>query len=127
MKKNDRISLGFAISDADLEIFADQNLISQVLINLLKNAFEALEDAEIGRIVISAAVNTDGRHEICVTDDGPGIPSDYIDKIFVPFFTTRETGSGIGLSVSRQIMRMHGGSLKVRSKRGKETTFCLCF
>lgn len=127
MKKNDRISLEFAISDTDPEIFADENLISQVLINLLKNAFEALEDAENGRIVISAAVNTDGRNEICVTDDGPGIPSDYIDKIFVPFFTTRESGSGIGLSVSRQIMRMHGGSLRVRSKPGKETTFCLSF
>lgn len=127
IKKNDRISVEFAIHDTGLEIFADENLISQVLINLLKNALEALEGAESGRIVISAAVNAEGRTEICVTDDGPGIPPENIDKIFVPFFTTRETGSGIGLSVSRQIMRMHGGSLKVRSKQGKETTFCLSF
>lgn len=127
MKKDDRISLEFSIIDESLEIFADENLISQVLINLLKNAFEALEDTERGRIIISAKDGRDGRPEICVTDDGPGIPSENIDKIFVPFFTTRETGSGIGLSVSRQIMRMHGGSLRVRSKPGKETTFCLSF
>lgn len=127
MMKNGNISLGFSIADPRLEIVADQNLISQVLINLVKNAIEANEGAGNGKIFISAAVNIDARPEICVTDNGPGIPPENIDKIFVPFFTTRENGSGIGLSVSRQIMRMHGGSLKVRSMPGKETAFCLCF
>ncbi len=127
MMKSDNISLEFLIADPCLEIIADQNLISQVLINLLKNAFEANDGAMNGKIVISASLNQDARPEICVTDNGPGIPPENIDKIFVPFFTTRENGSGIGLSVSRQIMRMHGGSLKVRSIPGKETTFCLCF
>ncbi len=127
MMKSDSISLEFSIADPCLEISADQNLISQVLINLLKNAFEANDGAVNGKIIISASLNQDARPEICVTDNGPGIPPENIDKIFVPFFTTRENGSGIGLSVSRQIMRMHGGSLKVRSVPGKETTFCLCF
>lgn len=127
MMKSDNISLEFSIADPCLEINADQNLISQVLINLLKNAFEANDGAVNGKIIISASLNQDARPEICVTDNGPGIPPENIDKIFVPFFTTRENGSGIGLSVSRQIMRMHGGSLKVRSVPGKETTFCLCF
>lgn len=127
MMKSDNISLEFSIADPFLEISADQNLISQVLINLLKNAFEANDGAVNGKIIISASLNRDARPEICVTDNGPGIPPENIDKIFVPFFTTRENGSGIGLSVSRQIMRMHGGSLKVRSIPEKETTFCLCF
>lgn len=127
MMKSDNISLEFSIADPFLEISADQNLISQVLINLLKNAFEANDGAVNGKIIISASLNRDARPEICITDNGPGIPPENIDKIFVPFFTTRENGSGIGLSVSRQIMRMHGGSLKVRSIPEKETTFCLCF
>jgi signal transduction histidine kinase len=60
-------------------------------------------------------------------DNGPGIPVENIDEIFVPFFTTRENGSGIGLSISKQIMRVHGGNLKVRSVPGRETVFCLSF
>jgi signal transduction histidine kinase len=127
MRKDDRTTLEFAISEPGLEIFADQNLISQVLINLVKNALEALEDSGNGKITISASKNQDNKPEICISDNGPGIPPENIDKIFVPFFTTRQTGSGIGLSVSRQIMRMHGGSLKVRSKPFKETHFCLIF
>jgi len=127
MMKNGNISLIFSPADPGFEIFADQNLISQVLINLVKNAIEANEGFENRKIIISASLTPDARPEICVTDNGPGIPLENIDKIFVPFFTTRDNGSGIGLSVSRQIMRMHGGSLKVRSKPGKETTFCLGF
>ncbi|MDP2115065.1 MAG: ATP-binding protein, partial [Bacteroidota bacterium] len=67
------------------------------------------------------------RPELCVIDNGPGIPDEILEQIFVPFFTTRENGSGIGLSLSRQIMRLHGGSLQVRSVPNKETVFCLEF
>jgi signal transduction histidine kinase len=68
-----------------------------------------------------------GRPEIQVSDNGPGIPPEILEQIFVPFFTTREKGSGIGLSLSRQIMRLHGGSLQVRSVPGKETVFTMGF
>jgi len=121
------IELSFALRDPELEIFADQNLISQVLINLIKNAREAIDRTPGGKIIISAVYGNDNRPEICVNDNGPGIPPENIDEIFVPFFTTRVNGSGIGLSVSRQIMTVHGGNLKVRSDPGKETIFCLGF
>ena len=77
--------------------------------------------------MIVADTDHDLHPEICVIDNGPGIPEENLDEIFVPFFTTRQNGSGIGLSISRQIMRVHGGNLKVRSVPGKETVFCLSF
>jgi nitrogen fixation/metabolism regulation signal transduction histidine kinase len=122
-----RSELSLSIKDPDLEVFADQNLISQVLINLIKNAHEAIENTPEGRVTISAGRNPDLHPEICVSDNGPGIPPENLDEIFVPFFTTRQNGSGIGLSLSRQIMRVHGGNLKVISAPGRGTTFCLTF
>jgi two-component system nitrogen regulation sensor histidine kinase NtrY len=113
--------------DREAQLFADQNLISQVLINLLKNAVEANEDNSEARIVLSVSIADGYASEICVTDNGIGIKGEVLDKIFIPFFTTRQDGSGIGLSLSKQIMRMHGGSLKVKSVPGVETTFCLSF
>jgi PAS domain S-box-containing protein len=127
LEKNSNITFSVSIMNPDLEFFADQNLISQVLINLLKNAVEANENNDKARIMISANEGEKGHHEICVVDNGPGIPAENMDEIFVPFFTTRENGSGIGLSISKQIMRVHGGNLKVRSVPGKETAFCLSF
>jgi two-component system, NtrC family, nitrogen regulation sensor histidine kinase NtrY len=127
LDKSDKINLTVSLTDQRLEIFADQNLVSQVLINLLKNALEANENNNEGKIRIAASVGADNRPEICVIDNGPGIPPENIDEVFVPFFTTRENGSGIGLSVSRQIMKAHGGNLKVRSAPGRETVFCLSF
>jgi len=111
----------------DNVLFADADQISLVLINLLKNAIEANRENETAMITISVNSNSDNSVEICVADNGPGIPSSQIDEIFVPFFTTRKEGSGIGLSISRQIMRLHGGNLKVRSVPGKETIFCMSF
>jgi nitrogen fixation/metabolism regulation signal transduction histidine kinase len=127
LEKSDRIDLSFSMTDPDLQIFADQNLISQVLINLLKNALEANENNPDGKIMIVAGMDNSLHPEICVIDNGPGIPEENLDEIFVPFFTTRPNGSGIGLSISRQIMRIHGGNLKVRSVPDKETIFCLSF
>jgi signal transduction histidine kinase len=72
-------------------------------------------------------MNENGRAQITVTDNGPGIPDDLMDKIFIPFFTTKDSGSGVGLSLSRQIMLLHGGSLKVVSVVGKSTTVSLVF
>jgi two-component system nitrogen regulation sensor histidine kinase NtrY len=126
-ENSNRITLSLTLNDPGLELFADQNLVSQVLINLLKNATEANENNPDGKIRIVAGHDKNNHPEICVIDNGPGIPEENLDKIFVPFFTTRKNGSGIGLSISRQIMRIHGGTLKVRSVPDKETIFCLSF
>jgi nitrogen fixation/metabolism regulation signal transduction histidine kinase len=117
----------FHAADPDIEIYADVNLISLVLINLIKNALEANEKNPECKINISSRFNAGNNPEICVSDNGPGISREHLEEIFIPFFTTREKGSGIGLSISRQIMGAHGGTLKVRSDPGKETVFCLSF
>ena len=127
LDKNNRPDVTFQFNSPELEIFADENLISQVLINLLKNAMEANENNSEGRIIVTSGLDHDHHPEICVIDNGPGISPENLEKIFVPFFTTRENGSGIGLSISRQIMLAHGGNLKVRSIPDKETVFCMTF
>ena len=119
--------LSISLANPELEIFADQNLISQVLINLLKNALEANENNADTKITIVVSDCLNNHPEICVIDNGSGITAENLDEIFVPFFTTRQNGSGIGLSISRQIMKVHGGNLKVKSLPGKETIFCLSF
>ncbi|MCW0484480.1 sensor histidine kinase [Gaoshiqia sediminis] len=113
--------------NSELKVLADEKLVSQVLINLVKNSEEALGEIDPAEIELTAFQNRKGQVEISVKDNGPGIPQDLIDEIFVPFFTTREHGSGIGLSLSRQIMRLHGGSLRVKSTPGKETVFTMLF
>jgi signal transduction histidine kinase len=124
---SEKIKLTIDLKDPELELFADENQISLVLINLLKNAIEANADNPESTITISAGKDPENKPEIRVSDNGHGIPLNLIDEIFVPFFTTRKEGSGIGLSISKQIMLLHGGNLKVRSLPGKETTFCLNF
>jgi two-component system, NtrC family, nitrogen regulation sensor histidine kinase NtrY len=121
------IELSLSVKDQNLCVFADQNQISQVLINLLKNALEANINNPSCKIIISAGRDKDNNPEICVIDNGPGISEENLDEIFVPFFTTRKNGSGIGLSISRQIMKAHAGTLKVRSVPNCETIFCLSF
>jgi two-component system nitrogen regulation sensor histidine kinase NtrY len=127
LENSDKVKLTVTAGTPDMELYADENQIAQVLINLMKNALQANEKNQEGEIQITAGFNSDHRPEICVTDNGPGIPDEILEQIFVPFFTTRENGSGIGLSLSRQIMRLHGGSLQVRSIPGKETVFCMIF
>jgi nitrogen fixation/metabolism regulation signal transduction histidine kinase len=127
LENSEHVKLNVSINPRDLELFADENLISQVLLNLLKNALESIAKSPDARIQLNARISEKQRPEILVIDNGPGIPEEIIEQIFVPFFTTRENGSGIGLSLSRQIMRLHGGSLQVRSMPGKETVFVLGF
>lgn len=127
LNNNDKVKLSVSLDEPSMELFADQNLISQVLLNLIKNAVEANENNAGAEIKIEAGFDKDGRPRICVTDNGEGISDKNLDEIFVPFFTTRPNGSGIGLSISRQIMRVHGGNLKVKSRPGEETVFCLSF
>ncbi|MGW8315783.1 MAG: sensor histidine kinase [Bacteroidales bacterium] len=111
----------------DLALLADEKQISQVMVNLVKNAFQATEEMEKARVSITSGLDRNGHPRITVSDNGPGIPDDIMDKIFIPFFTTKEKGSGIGLSLSRQIMQMHGGSLKITSVPGKQTSVVLSF
>ena len=113
------------ISPADLIVYADENLISQVVINLLKNAIQAIGTQAGGKIEISARCNDSEEVLIEIKNNGPAIPPEIADHIFIPFFTTKEGGSGIGLSISRQIMRLSGGSITLLP--GKETKFVLKF
>jgi nitrogen fixation/metabolism regulation signal transduction histidine kinase len=112
---------------SNLELSADEELIEQVIINLLKNSIQALEKTEKPVIKLKAFLNPRGRVHVQVLDNGQGILPDVIDKIFVPFFTTKPKGSGIGLSLSRQILRLHNGSLTAHSDPDVETVFSLKF
>lgn len=125
--KNQNIRVESKIYPADLKLLADPDLIDQVMINLLLNAIDALKNNEEGQIFMTASVNLNNRTVIEVADNGMGIGQDAMDKIFMPFFTSKKTGSGIGLSLSRQIMQMHKGSISVRSRAGSGATFTLVF
>ncbi|MEM7106925.1 MAG: ATP-binding protein [Bacteroidota bacterium] len=104
----------------------DPELIEQVLINLVKNAREAVNGKETGKVVIRSSTDA-GRMVISVVDNGSGIDGETLDNIFVPFFTTKKEGSGIGLSLSRQIMRAHKGDLVVQSQLGTGSEFSMVF
>lgn len=123
----EKVNLVCDSETGDQELLADEKQISQVMINLVKNAFQATEHTEGAEVKISSGFDKQGRHQITVSDNGPGIPNELMDKIFIPFFTTKENGSGIGLSLSRQIMQIHGGSLKIHSVPGKQTSIVLRF
>lgn len=119
------ISFHSEITPADLILYADENLISQVVINLLKNATQAIGEQTDGQVFLRAWCNEDEEIMIEVKNNGPTISPEIAEHIFIPFFTTKEGGSGIGLSISRQIMRLSGGSITLLP--GKETSFILRF
>jgi len=122
-----KIMTSIKILPKDLKILADPDLIDQVLINLLLNAIDAIKETENPKIAIMASINLNNRITIEIADNGKGIKPDILDKIFMPFFTSKETGSGIGLSLSRQIMQMHKGSIGVRSKQDEGAVFTMIF
>ena len=111
----------------DLMITADPDLIDQVIINLMLNSIDAVSEVEDPQISIFATLNSSNRVTIDFKDNGVGIKPDVMDKIFMPFFTSKKQGSGVGLSLSRQIMHLHKGSVSVRSKPGEGTVFTLVF
>jgi two-component system nitrogen regulation sensor histidine kinase NtrY len=121
------IQLKIRIEPEELILFGDQNLIEQVLINLIQNAIHAVENSPIKIISIDAFIDETGKIIIEVSDSGKGIEEEALSKIFIPFFTTKKSGSGIGLSLSKQIMRRHKGNIQVNSKLGQGTTFKLIF
>lgn len=121
------IHLKISVYPEDLTISADKNMIEQVIINLLKNAIQSFEDQEDKQIALKASLNEKSRPLVAIKDNGTGIDPEALEKIFIPFFTTKKSGSGIGLSLSRQIMRQHGGTLTVKSTVGKGTEFVIRF
>jgi two-component system nitrogen regulation sensor histidine kinase NtrY len=121
------IHLTISVYPEDLTLYADKNMIEQVIINLLKNAIQAFEEPDDRKIELRAFLNDKSRAVIAIKDNGTGIDPEAVEKIFIPFFTTKKTGSGIGLSLSRQIMRQHQGTLTVKSTVGKGTEFLMRF
>ncbi|MGI4742402.1 MAG: sensor histidine kinase [Janthinobacterium lividum] len=111
----------------DLCVLADPALIEQVLLNLLTNALEALHTQAAPQLRLAGYVQEPRRVVLEIADNGVGVPPALLEEIFVPFFTTKPTGSGIGLSLSRQIMQLHRGSLQVQSVEGAGSQFYLLF
>lgn len=108
----------------EVQIYADEKMLSQVFINLLKNAIQAFTEQPDKKIQVTI-YRQKRMLFIKITDNGPGIPSNLLEDIFIPFFTTKKNGTGIGLSLSQQIIRMHGGELSVASQPYHTTTFTI--
>ncbi len=121
------VSCNNRVFPPDMMVTADPDLIDQVIINMVLNAMDAVKGKEDGEISILATMNNSNRVVIDIKDNGAGIKPDIMDKIFMPFFTSKKHGSGIGLSLSRQIMHLHKGSITVKSIPGEGTTFTLTF
>lgn len=126
--KKEKIQFIYRIEPESLELLADEKLLSQVIINLIRNSIEALRDKNNNKIIeIHASRNNTNAIIIRIIDNGIGISSDNLDKIFIPFFTTRENGSGIGLSICKQIIRMHNANISVESEPNIKTVFTIEF
>ena len=122
-----KIDLQIVLKDPDLQLDVDINLFEQVLINLVVNGIEALKTRDDGQIIISGYIDTNYKTIIKVADNGPGMSSELMDKIFIPFFSTKKNGSGIGLSLCKQILMLHKANIHVHSKIGTGTAFILQF
>jgi nitrogen fixation/metabolism regulation signal transduction histidine kinase len=121
------IDFSWGSTPEDLEFFMDEKQMTQVLVNLIKNAIHSLENRDSGTITVTAGVDENNRKFLEVRDNGPGISPEVLEEIFVPFFTTKTKGTGIGLSLSRQIVQLHGGILHVHSIPDRETVFSMKF
>jgi signal transduction histidine kinase len=120
--------LTLTVTPESLEMPVDAELLDQALLNLVRNSLEALRDkGGSGRIAVSAYRDVDGRVVITVADDGPGVPQNLRQKVFVPFFTTKRQGSGVGLTLVRQIMALHGGMIGISETPGGGATIKLRF
>jgi len=118
------VKLHIHLENPELEILVDSDLFDQVLINIIKNGMEAVQKQKDGRIRLTV---TENGHQVFIriTDNGAGIPEDKIDKIFIPFFTTKKNGTGVGLALCRQILQMHNATIAVSSYQGEGTTFTI--
>lgn len=121
------IDMETILKDPELKLDVDTNLIEQVLINLVVNAIEAVKDSEQPRIVLSAGLSANNKVAMKVSDNGYGMNENVMNNIFVPFFSTKKNGSGIGLSLCKQIMMLHKGNITVQSVESKGSVFTLQF
>ncbi len=124
---NKNIDISFTFENPNLAFSIDTHLIEQVLINLILNAIDATEGRENADISVKAEMSSKGTPQILITDNGKGIPEEVQESIFIPFFTTKATGSGIGLSLCKQIMTLHRGRITVTSKEEVGTEIRLMF
>lgn len=122
-----QIQLHIELPDQQVSLQADPNLLDQVLINLLVNAIEAVKDTPEPEVTLSAHIGRDGRIVLKVADNGAGMSREVQEKIFIPFFSTKKQGSGIGLSLCKQIVMLHRGTIQVQSEEGVGTVFILRF
>lgn len=122
-----KINLEYHIEADKIILKADKNFLEQVFINIIKNSIDALQNVKAPKIEIQAELDSLNKTTIKISDNGIGIPVKNMDQVFVPFFTTKDHGSGIGLSLCRQIMQLHKGNIKVLSKENEGTTFILEF
>jgi len=122
-----QIEMEIVMKEPALQLEADINLLEQVLINLLVNAMEAVKEVAAPRILLSAYTTTSKKVVIKVADNGSGMSEEVLDKIFIPFFSTKKHGSGIGLSLCKQIMMLHRGTIQAQSEPGEGSSFLLQF
>jgi nitrogen fixation/metabolism regulation signal transduction histidine kinase len=120
-------SLASNVEPSGLYVYADRDLLEPVLLNLLRNAWQATKDRDEPRIELRGRLNRRGNTVIEIEDNGHGVPDEIATKIFVPFFTTREGGSGVGLALARQVMIAHGGFIRLGKKSAAGTVFTLTF
>lgn len=125
--KSKGIQINFEVQSKRMEIEVDEYLIEQVLINLILNAKDAVKEKPNPEISVKAGYTDNHKVVLSVMDNGVGIPKDLMEDIFIPFFTNKSTGSGIGLSLCKKIMLLHKGKIKVNSKEGEFTEFALMF
>ncbi|HVZ26510.1 MAG TPA: HAMP domain-containing sensor histidine kinase [Sediminibacterium sp.] len=121
------IEMDILLKDTELQLEVDPSLIEQVVINLIVNAMEAVKESPAPVITLSASVNEQGRTVVRVTDNGIGMSEEVMQNIFIPFFSTKKNGSGIGLSLCKQIILLHKGHITVQSVEGRGTVFTLQF
>ncbi len=122
-----KIELEIILPNPELQMEADISLLEQVFINLIVNALEAVKEKEHPKIILSASQSADKKITLKVADNGQGMPEEVMEKIFIPFFSTRKTGSGIGLSLCKQIIMLHKGTIQVQSVEGQGTVFKMHF
>jgi signal transduction histidine kinase len=123
-----RPAIKINVMPSGLTLMADDKLVAQVIINVIRNSVEAFELSMEDKIIeINASKDSDERVIITIRDNGPGMNADVLEKVFIPFFTTKESGSGIGLSLSKQIMRLHNGNITCDSSPDNGTTISLIF
>jgi nitrogen fixation/metabolism regulation signal transduction histidine kinase len=123
----DDVAFESEITPRELDVQADRDLLEPVLLNVLRNGWQATAEVEKPAVTLTARLNRRSNVVIEVADNGPGVPEDMMKKVFVPFFTTKEGGSGVGLALARQVMIAHGGFIRIATNEQGGATFSLTF